>query len=77
MAKFKIKFNKSKDKDKLYEFIDYELDIVKEKKKSLIVKSSNYRKVRDKMIDAVEDYNYACGDNLFADKDFRYDIKER
>lgn len=77
MAKFKIKFNKSKDKDKLYEFIDYELNIVKEKKKSLIVKSSDYWKVHDKMIDAIENYNYACGDSLFADGDFDYDIKER
>lgn len=75
MGKFKIIFNSKKDKEELYDYIDYELDIIKEKKKSITVKAKNYNKVDNYMETAIFNYNESQGN--YIHKSFNYDIEEK
>ena len=61
MAKkiFKVKFATERAKDEIKDLIRFNLDVVKEKKKSFIIKAKNMSKVEDTIDKCIEEYN--CG----------------
>ena len=75
MGKCKIIFDSKKDKEKLYDYIDCGLDIIKEKKKSITVKAKRYSQVDIQMETAIFNYNESKG-NYFPER-FDYDIEEK
>ena len=71
MSKYKIKFKKKKDMENLYSRIDDHLNIIKVKKKSLIVKEKDLQHLRYKVINAISDYNIHTN---YSSAPIEYDI---
>ena len=59
MAKktFKIKFYNEHKKDEIKDTIGYRLDVVEEKKKSLIIKAKSKSKVKNVVKECISEYN--------------------